>query len=51
MPTKQLGIELQCEKCGSFMQIPQKGMSETIIYECPKCKIRVYLRLRLGLIV
>ncbi|MBA7603904.1 hypothetical protein ES703_11022 [subsurface metagenome] len=50
MPIKQLGIEIQCN-CGQFMRILNNGKEETIIYECPKCKIKVHLRLRLGLII
>ena len=51
MPIKQLGIDIQCGKCGSFMQILNKGKSEPIVYKCPKCKILVNLRMRLGLII
>jgi len=51
MPIKQLGIDIQCGNCGSFMVILNTGKSEPIVYRCPKCKILVHLRMRLGLII
>jgi len=52
MPIKNLGIEIQCD-CGAFMRILNDnfGEGQTAIFECPKCKCKIYLRLRLGWII
>jgi len=53
MPIKNFGLDIQCGECGSFMRILNKGKdsNETIVYECPKCKLKINVRMRLGLII
>jgi len=53
MPIKNLGLDIQCVKCGSFMRILNKGKepNEPVVYECPKCKFKINVRMRLGWII